>query len=188
MMMIYCLKQIRMMIMTPKYLINNIKLIIKYPFIKIPGTVSRTWLDELPYGWRIAFGEKLLQDLKRAIKLDNCRRTFYWLTIKEKYGTLRLYAGGYGNNTEKVIEKYELLSQCYCIDCGAPARYVTPGYVTYICGKCAIKNADLYGKSKPIRLTKEHIPVLYNYHNDDKILVDIKKEYDIDFEKMWNLY
>lgn len=114
--------------------------LLKYPFMR-PRKVwtgkklrfpSYSMYDLLPTGWRIAFGKQLLKDLKAALKQQPY--DFYFIDIKEKYGTLRLYANVYSTPVQQVLTKYEHMSQEYCISCGDKAEYEYDYY--YICSHC----------------------------------------------------
>jgi len=86
--------------------------------VKFP---SYSEYDLIPTGWRKAFGPALLKDLKAALKKDPY--DFYFVDIKEKYGTLRLYANLYSKEVEDVLFHYEKLSEDYCICCGDKVSY-----------------------------------------------------------------
>ena len=101
-----------------------------------------TWYDAIPNGWRIAFGEQLSKDIKTAFKIDKKRNpklkwkdAIFWTQIKEKWGGLRLYASA-TETIQNVLGYYERISELYCIDCGAPALYMTTGYILPFCEKC----------------------------------------------------
>ena len=102
-----------------------------------------TWYDSIDSGWKKAFGKQLSRDLKKALIKDKDLYTFRFCDIKEKYGYLVLDAFSYGPNTEKVINYYENLSICYCYFCGKPSRYITAGWIEYVCKECAEKK--IYG-------------------------------------------
>ena len=101
--------------------------------IKHPGFTD---YDLLPDGWRKAFGPALLKDLKAALKKHPY--DFYFTDIKEKYGTLRLYANAYSDEVQEVLSHYEGLSSKYCINCGEPATYHFGYY--YLCRLCLLEN------------------------------------------------
>ena len=126
---------------------ENEKLIEKYPFLKVKeaeyyNPISNryeygfTWLDDLEPGWKEAFGECLCKELSNAIKEDSCEDEFEFVQIKEKYGSLRLYAVGYGDNTQEVLSKYEELSKYICGHCGKPATKITTGWYYPLCDEC----------------------------------------------------
>ena len=97
--------------------------------IKHPGFTD---YDLLPDGWRKAFGPALLKDLKAALKKHPY--DFYFTDIKEKYGTLRLYANAYSDEVQEVLSHYEGLSSKYCICCGDKVSYQFGFYrLCYLC-------------------------------------------------------
>ena len=169
--------------------IKNFFLCLKYPFLKIRSIwtgkfygYSYTYLDWIPHGWKKAFGKQLCKDLRKALIKDKNLYKFRFSDIKEKYGTLRFHHFGAGKNTDYVLMRYEQLSQCYCEHCGKPARYVTDGWIEYLCEDCAkeiIKSEYL----NEARLTVDDIPKITQYENGNEYEVN----YDIDFEKLWGL-
>lgn len=50
--------------------------------------------------------------------------------------SLRLYSNFVGPESKKVINKYERMSQDYCICCGKPAEYETRGWIEFLCKDC----------------------------------------------------
>ena len=125
---------------------KNKELIKKYPFL-LPRNVwtdkvledydySYTRLDEIPDGWRIAFGEQLCEELKDALLQAGYLDKFRFTQIKEKYGTLRLYNNGCNKEAWDVINKYEALSARTCIVCGKPATKISQGWICPYCDKC----------------------------------------------------
>lgn len=125
-------------------MLTNAELIEKYPFLVVEDpygsdNLTSCWLDDLEPGWRAAFGERLCEDLVKSLKEDNCEDEFKFEQIKEKYGSLRLYAIGYGEHTKQVLAKYEELSKYICGHCGKVARYVTSGWIYPLCEECMLK-------------------------------------------------
>ena len=95
-----------------------------------------TLLDNMPEGWRKAFGEQMCEEMREAL-IDEGRLDDYVITdIKEKYGGLRWYSYGETERTIKIIHKYEELSHRTCIRCGAPATVVTTGWINPYCDDC----------------------------------------------------
>lgn len=127
-----------------KQYIRNFFFCLRYPFYKWRNVWTGKFLgyrytlyEDIGPGWRTAFGPQLSKDLKAALIKDKCLHKFRFTQIKEKYGTLRLYYGqGCGKNADKVLSYYERLSECYCQYCGKPSRYVTDGWITYLCEDC----------------------------------------------------
>jgi hypothetical protein len=175
--------------------IRNYFLIRKYPFL-LPRNVfddslskdydySYTWYDALPVGWQKAFGMKFMKELKEELLKagPEALKNYRILDCKEKYGELRWYDNGDTEGMNKLIEKYSLLSTCYCIKCGKPVRYITSGWIMYLCEECA--SSEQYSK----RLTHEDIPVYSMPIKGTNIWtkVNMKKVYGVDFEKAWDL-
>lgn len=104
---------------------------------------SSTWYDSIPKGWKIAFGKQLSDDIKKAGKQTrkkshkhiSWKNMITWEQIKEKYGTLRLYASC-SEEIFMVLQKYEDMSKDYCIECGKPAKYMTKDRITFYCEDC----------------------------------------------------
>lgn len=100
-----------------------------------------TELDEMPDGWRIAFGEEMMDELKADLEtvpngIDNFRIT----QIKEKWGFLHFYCNGLTEHGWKIVSKYEELSKRICVICGKPATRVTTGWISPFCDDCVPKN------------------------------------------------
>jgi len=167
---------------------------IKYPFLQPRNvwTGKRYWdwneFYHIPRGWKKAFGKQLRNDLRKALIKDGILKTFYFTQIKEKYGELCLYNNGTGEATEYVIRHYEELSKCYCINCGKPARYMTTGWIEYLCEDCfdevSNKDRDNYEEYKlSHRLTKDDISHWFRNENG----VTTQLDYGVDFEELWGL-
>ena len=176
--------------------IKNYFFCLKYPFMKTRNVwtgkscgYSFTCYDEIPYGWRKAFGKRLLKELKEALKKEGRLKEFMFTQIKEKYGELCLYNNGVGKYSGYVINKYEILSMCYCMYCGKPVRYITDGWVEFLCDDCVKKRENDKKHFNPNwhRLTVEDIPYSISYDGDTKTKIDYKERYGIDFKKLWNL-
>jgi len=171
---------------------KNFFFCLKYPFWKARNVWSgkfmgytHTWYDDIPEGWKIAFGKNLSKDIlkagrqtrKRLEKHVSWEDMLSFQQIKEKWGVLCLYASA-SKEIQEVLDYYEHLSQGYCICCGKPARYITKGWVSFQCENCFVKN-DCYtykdGNKVPLegealekhkqecRLTKKDIPSIYTY-------------------------
>lgn len=113
-----------------KYIYNYF-LCLRYPFYKARNLwtdkfmgYDHTLYDDIPEGWKKAFGKQLSKDLKKQLKKDNQLKTFRFSQIKEKYGTLRLYTFGCSEECMKLLHKYEKLSSYYCIKCGKKVKCV----------------------------------------------------------------
>lgn len=154
--------------------IGNFFLCLRYPFWRSrdvftgePSGYDFTWYDDIPEGWKKAFGKDLSREIREAgRKFLRVHPDKTWADIlqfrqiKEKYGSLRLYATAI-DEIQFVLDKYELLSMGYCVRCGKPARCKTRGWVEYYCEDCAreVTNSPI----GDIRLARGDIPALISY-------------------------
>jgi len=100
----------------------------------------RDAVREIPVGWDIAFGDALTDELYEAAIRDKMGDDWCVLQAKEKFGELRIYPTGYGDNIEAVIDKYEELSRHTCAWCGKPATRVALGWISPYCDTCMAKH------------------------------------------------
>ena len=169
--------------------IRNFFVFLIYPFLKTKDYSGHTiwWIsyyDDIPQGWRKAFGQRLLRDLRKALIKDRCLYTARFAQIKSKYGELCLYMDGCGENAEQIISYYEALSIGYCEICGKPARYCTKGWITYLCENCFNKTPMSEVMKKNCRITEDYIPSITRFSKDaDPVKVDL----GIDYKKLWGL-
>lgn len=66
-----------------------------------------TLLDDMPDGWRIAFGDEMVERIHQELVRHNYVDNYMIVQIKEKFGTLRWYDNG--SPRGKISEEYELL-------------------------------------------------------------------------------
>lgn len=172
----------------------NRKLLAKYPIL-MPHyfdfvdkeeryDYSYTMLDMVCVGWKDIFLETCDQIQKHLTEKGFPLNGFWFEEIKEKWGSLRIYAEGGDAETDNMIEELETRSMLFCPSCGKPSKYVTSGYVLYLCPEC-------YGKSKlkGTLLTEKDIPYWkeYKHEEDGTVTTTIKRSaYDADFKKQWN--
>lgn len=171
----------------------NRHLIKKYPFLEFKNSryeyfdmndnpkksfferYGSTWNDILEVGWRKRFGKDLWRDLLAAMLKDGIDpKTVAIHQCKEKYGTLRLYLNTETDSMSDVISHYEDMSMLYCINCGRPTKYISGGWILYLCDRCA------KGKTTT-RLTTRYIPYREIWNKDQKIRIDS----DVNFKKYW---
>lgn len=116
----------------------------QYPYL-IPRNV---WTDkivedydyvvgehDLPEGWFNLFlmmCEDIRQPLIDADYLDK----FRFSDVKEKYNNMRCYNFGAPKKVQKIIDKYEYMSQFICTKCGKIATKETAGYILSYCDEC----------------------------------------------------
>lgn len=93
---------------------------------------SFTILDEIPEGWKIAFGELLAEDIQKVLDEQNID-DFKVLQIKEKYGELRLYHNSAPKEIDKIIHAYSTASANICFHCGKPDVTQSKGYWIWTC-------------------------------------------------------
>lgn len=106
---------------------------------KIPSyNYEYTELDNMPTGWRKAFGLQMCQEIKDALVEDNDLDRYRVVQCKEKYGSLRWYNNGtkVGSMVRDIERKYEGISAHTCIICGKPATKITLGWISPFCDDC----------------------------------------------------
>ena len=101
---------------------------------------ERTWADDIPKGWRLAFGDQMIEELDQLLKKYNLEDKYRIVQIKEKFGGLRWYDDGFSKEGYEEYRdwlcKYEDLSFKTCINCGKPAIGFTRGYILPLCRDC----------------------------------------------------
>jgi hypothetical protein len=132
--------------------LKNKKLCKRYPFLIIhdwedePLGYEFTYLDDMPEGWKRAFGIDMCEDIKRVLVKANYLYDYRIVQLKEKYGSMRLYSNGVPSSIyrelEDIIDKYEKLSYHTCICCGRPATKISLGWISPFCDECAEKLSD----------------------------------------------
>lgn len=132
--------------------LKNKKLCKRYPFLIIrdwedePLGYEFIYLDDMPEGWKRAFGIDMCEDIRRVLVKANYLYTYRIVQLKEKYGGMRLYSDGAPSSIyrelEDVIDKYEDLSYRTCIHCGRPATKISLGWISPFCDECAEKLSD----------------------------------------------
>ena len=99
-----------------------------------------TWADDIPYGWRLAFGDQMIEELDQLLRKYNFRDEYRIFQIKEKFGELRWYDDGFPQEGYEEYQdwicKYEGLSSRTCINCGKPAIGLTKGWIMPLCKDC----------------------------------------------------
>lgn len=172
--------------------IQNKKLIKKYPWLKPydlwTGKIWKdyryetTWADDLPRGWRKAFGDMMFEEIDKVLKQTNT--TIYIEQIKEKYGQLRFYFSG-TSELHDIVEKYSTLSGNICIKCGKPdVPMLNTGWICPVCQECFEDN-QRRNKFAPRGHYTDY--VCGNSHMADEMRWwryedNIKKEYVIDIK------
>ena len=125
---------------------DNKKLIAEYPFL-LPRNVFTdkvsddydyhyTLLDDMPRGWKKAFGEQLCRELKEALVKEGILEDYRVMQVKEKFGQLRWYDNCCSEKVYKVIDKYESLSEHTCIECGGEGTMRNDSWISPYCDEC----------------------------------------------------
>lgn len=141
---------------------TNTELIERYPFLVLRNDwtdeiienydpeCDGTYLDDMPKGWKIAFGERLCEELREALIKDNYLNDYRISQVKEKYGSLHWYDNGASEEVCKIIDKYEEISYHTCCICGAPATKISNGWICPYCDECF----DKYHKNESFNIIK----------------------------------
>jgi len=139
----------------------------KYPFL-IPrydwsGEIIKnydytsTYLDDIPVGWKIAFGEMMCEEIKQELVRCNYLDEFRIIQAKEKFGQARIYTNGepVDCKVQQIIDKYSTLSENICVICGKPDVPITNnGWISPYCKKCFTTPNDWYKKEFPNEVDK----------------------------------
>lgn len=95
-----------------------------------------TELDNMPDGWRIAFGEDLCSELLEELVANDFLDRYMITDIKEKFGSLRWYDNLNTKHGYEIIGKYCAMSKRTCILCGKPATRISCGWISPYCDDC----------------------------------------------------
>lgn len=155
----------------------------KYPFL-IPryewgGEILKdydytsTYLDDMPDGWRKAFGKMMCEEIKQELVRCNYLNEYRILQIKEKWGFLHWYDNGtpIGCKVQEIIDKYSVLSENICIICGKPdVPIIGSGWICPYCKKCYTTPSDWYKEEHPDKIdewTEFHTDEWNYFNNED---------------------
>lgn len=128
---------------------KNYELCMKYPILiplrardDVNYMYDYTSLDQMPSGWRIAFGEDWARDVQEILNnklTEEERDEVCILDMKEKYGFLDVDINFYSAEMDAVLEKYKKLSKFTCIGCGKPATKISWTWICPWCDDCSTK-------------------------------------------------
>ena len=127
--------------------LRNKKLISRYPWIRPVGwhferlkTYDFTMYDDVPKGWKRAFGKIMLEEYREVLLRHGYLDKFQWVQVKEKFGTLRLYSNAAPKEVLELERKYDYISGFFCISCGRiNSPVLTSGWVEPLCEGCYYK-------------------------------------------------
>lgn len=97
----------------------------------------------MPEGWWNSFGEQMCQEIQDEVDgWTDEELEWFDITVKEKYGELRIYCSNGNDTLDKIFYKYETLARHTCIGCGAPAHWISNGWISPWCDDCARARYD----------------------------------------------
>ena len=115
----------------------------KYPWARLRALWSmeideeRDAMDDMPEGWKIAFGDLMFEELDEAIFRENLQDDFVVEQVKEKFGGLRFYVNVANESIWDIIDKYEAISEHVCIECGKPdVPMLNTAWISPMCPEC----------------------------------------------------
>ena len=120
----------------------------KYPWLRDsddPYVVpDDTWLDSVPEGWKAAFLETCETILQILTENKVAPEALKFIQVKEKFGALRIYSAleaedqGVHGLIRNALYELEEKTAKMCINCGAPATYMSTGWILPNCWSCAV--------------------------------------------------
>ena len=133
---------------------ENKQLCDRYPFLKPRNAWSGeplkhynyeyTYLDDIPEGWKKAFGVQMCEELRDILIEGDCLDSYHIAQTKEKYGQLRWYDYGVSKKVQDKynawLSKYTKLSEKTCIKCGKPGTMRKKGWISPWCDECYEEN------------------------------------------------
>lgn len=166
----------------------------KYPWLRLMNLYTgkvykkRDAMDDMPDGWKLAFGDMLCDELDAAIKKAGVEDSFIFGQVKEKFGLLKMHHNQPRNSEIGIIiRKYETLSRYICIRCGKPqVPIVFAPWIRPMDEECYKKtehcDCDDYAemtKGSPSEMPRMMVWEEYT-HTDPKTKQHIYKEYKVD--------
>ena len=168
---------------------QNKKLIEHYPYLRPHNAwtgkiyddydFSYTYVDDLPCGWDRLF---LLycKHIKKYLKESNYLDKFYFTQVKEKYGTMCLYNGGYPKSMHRITTLFECYSTYVCQRCGNFSKFTTLGWVGHFCEDCILTSCQQYEK-----ITKKKHCTVHTYEDGYEVSINYTyKHLDREYKKV----
>ena len=94
-------------------------------------------MDDMPDGWKLAFGDMFCEEMDAAIRKANLVDDFVVLQVKEKWGFLHFYVSHHTDEINDIIRKYEILSSRICLGCGKPdVSMLNLSWISPLCEDC----------------------------------------------------
>lgn len=165
--------------------LKNKKLLKKYPWLtpknvwtdKLPRNYdyTYTWLDDMPDGWKKAFGLMMVEEIDQELRKYNYQDKYKLCQIKEKYGSLRWYDNGHVGEIGNIISKYEHISENVCLMCGKPdSPMLNGGWIYPVCFDCYKK-----GERRRERYYAEH-DIEYVPKTNEELYEQYKNDCDME--------
>lgn len=104
----------------------------------------------LPTGWIKAFGEEMCDEIDAALRKADFYDQAYISEVKEKYGSMRLWIHPSNEEIDRIIMKYETISEAVCMSCGRVDCGILniSGWLSTYCREC-YDNINADGRHKP---------------------------------------
>lgn len=164
----------------------------KYPWLRLRDLYSgeidteHDAMDDMPEGWKKAFGSMMCEELDAAIKAAGLEDEFIFNQVKEKFGELRIYYSPYNHEIHKIITKYEILSNHICIHCGKPdVPKINTGWVRPSCKDCYNKlthnianTYEMVSEGKKARMSDSYKITRFSKTGDEVTVYDIHETAD----------
>lgn len=135
--------------------IQRQQLINKYPYLQVRNVWTGDIIDtheiageySLPEGWFRLF---LLtcNEIYPILCQHNFLHEFYFLDIKEKYGTMRIYTSGAPEQVLNIIDLNSAFSEYVCQRCGSRATLQTTDWIASYCDHCS---ETIHDKKVPLK-------------------------------------
>lgn len=168
---------------------HNKMLVEKYPFL-IPTSMwtsepvksydySYTFLDDMPKGWKRAFGEIMCEMIKEELIKHNQLDKYRVIQVKEKFGQLCWYDRNATNEIRNIIKDFEYISSFTCINCGKlNASIIGELWISPFCEECYLKKhkghgatSEDYQNHKLSKDTLESTHEIVIYKGDKEIVI-----------------
>jgi hypothetical protein len=149
----------------------------KYPWLKRNRwddeefDENNSWdcMDEMPEGWKIAFGEMMCEELDQVIKEEKLENDFTVLQVKEKYASLRFYCAPSTPKIDDIVNKYEYLSQFICQNCGrVDISTLDFGWLAALCKDCYEKHINCTKPYEEVVCDDSKMPNIRKYRQWSK--------------------
>lgn len=164
----------------------------KYPWLRLRDLYSgeidteHDAMDDMPEGWKKAFGSMMCEELDIAIKAAGLEDELIFEQVKEKFGELRIYCFPYNREVNEIIHKYETLSNNICIHCGKPdVPMINTGWIRPSCRECYNKvnyrianTYEMVSEGKGDRMNDSYTIIKHSKEGSVKTVYDIRETAD----------